>query len=54
MDFSFFDPVVEFFGFVGSVLSTIIQGYKGLGKIRVIDISKSIIENIIDVNPDIP
>lgn len=49
MDFSFFDPVVEFFGFVGSVLSTIIQGITGLSTIII-----SIIELIISITRILP
>lgn len=33
MDFSFFDPIVDFFNFIGSILSTIIDGITGLTSI---------------------
>ena len=49
MDFSFFDPVVEFFGFIGSVLSTIIQGITGLTTILI-----STIELIISITRILP
>ena len=49
MDFSFFQPIVDFFGFVGSLLSTIIDGITGLTSIVY-----SIIELLISITRILP
>ena len=49
MDFDFFSPVVDFFAFLGGILSTIIQGIEGLTSII-----RSIIELIFAITRILP
>lgn len=50
MDFSFFDPIIDFFGFISTIIGTIINGIYGI--VNIIKGITNIIIRVIGVLPD--
>ena len=50
MDFSFFDPIIEFFNFLATIIGTIINGIYGI--INIINGIVNLLFKIIGILPD--